>query len=531
MLDRLKEIQAKVLEWWNKFTSKQKTIIIAIVAVVIFAFAILIYVFSRPQYTRFMNCETATEADTIMQALESAGVDCKLSNNGLNIDVNMKQMAEANRAVGAAGLSSSGPDISKVTNLGMGATESDKQMARADYKRQELEAAFKNFDGVKNCQVVLTMAKDDGTLISKKEESFVYISLELDGTFTSDNAATMAKAAAASVGNPTTANIFIGDTMGNTLFSGDEDYTLTGSTISQIEAQNAAESYIRSKVKQALINTGQFDAVDVAAFLKYDYSDYEATHHGYSTPDNRDTGYIGHQSLTDSESTGGVSSIPGTDSNDENGYLLDTGGNTSSSSSTSDTDYVYNEDIVKSKTPAGIIDYNESSLTVTARSFNNVREEVIESQGLLDVMTWEEYKANNSDPVRMEVDDDFYDAVATATGISRSRISIIAYRENVFWDKEGLNVNWTDILSIAMIVIILALLAFVILRSMASRKDTEQEEELSVENLLQSTPDSELEDIEVESKSETRKLIEKFVDENPEAVANLLRNWLNEDWG
>ena len=32
MLDRLKEIQAKVLEWWNKFTSKQKTIIIAIVA-------------------------------------------------------------------------------------------------------------------------------------------------------------------------------------------------------------------------------------------------------------------------------------------------------------------------------------------------------------------------------------------------------------------------------------------------------------------------------------------------------------------
>ena len=66
MLDRLKEIQAKVLEWWNKFTSKQKTIIIAIVAAVIFAFAILIYAFSRPQYTRFRNCETATEANTVM---------------------------------------------------------------------------------------------------------------------------------------------------------------------------------------------------------------------------------------------------------------------------------------------------------------------------------------------------------------------------------------------------------------------------------------------------------------------------------
>ena len=56
-------------------------------------------------------------------------------------------------------------------------------------------------------------------------------------------------------------------------------------------------------------------------------------------------------------------------------------------------------------------------------------------------------------------------------------------------------------------------------------------EELSVENLLQSTPEPEVESISVEEWSETRKMIEKFVDENPEAVANLLRNWLNEDWG
>ena len=35
----------------------------------------------------------------------------------------------------------------------------------------------------------------------------------------------------------------------------------------------------------------------------------------------------------------------------------------------------------------------------------------------------------------------------------------------------------------------------------------------------------------LEEKSETRKMIEKFVDENPEAVASLLRNWLSEDWG
>lgn len=68
-----------------------------------------------------------------------------------------------------------------------------------------------------------------------------------------------------------------------------------------------------------------------------------------------------------------------------------------------------------------------------------------------------------------------------------------------------------------MLVLILGLLVFVVLRSMRTRQTVQQEEEVSVENMPQSTPETELEDIDVESKSETRKMIEKFVDENPES--------------
>ena len=59
-----------------------------------------------------------------------------------------------------------------------------------------------------------------------------------------------------------------------------------------------------------------------------------------------------------------------------------------------------------------------------------------------------------------------------------------------------------------------------------------EEPELSVDALLQSTADAseDMEDIGYSEKSETRLLIEKFVDENPDAAALLLRNWLNEDW-
>ena len=60
----------------------------------------------------------------------------------------------------------------------------------------------------------------------------------------------------------------------------------------------------------------------------------------------------------------------------------------------------------------------------------------------------------------------------------------------------------------------------------------EKEPELSVEEMLRTTKEQQtpLEDIDLQEKSEIRKAIEKFVDENPEAVALLLRNWLNEGW-
>ena len=39
-----------------------------------------------------------------------------------------------------------------------------------------------------------------------------------------------------------------------------------------------------------------------------------------------------------------------------------------------------------------------------------------------------------------------------------------------------------------------------------------------------------VDDIDLQEKSEVRIAIEKFVDENPEAVALLLRNWLDDGW-
>ena len=129
------------------------------------------------------------------------------------------------------------------------------------------------------------------------------------------------------------------------------------------------------------------------------------------------------------------------------------------------------------------------------------------------------------------MEQDWFQAVSSATGIPVKNISIMSFEEPFFVDHEGMAISRTDIIQIILIVLILGLLLFVILRSMRQAKVEEPEAEISIDDILQSTiPQAELDEIGVEEKSEARRIVEKFVEDNPELAANLLRNWLNEDW-
>ena len=211
--------------------------------------------------------------------------------------------------------------------------------------------------------------------------------------------------------------------------------------------------------------------------------------------------------------------------------MVETDGNQSTSSSEEDYKYVPSERITEENS-VGVIDYTGSSAGITAIDYVIVNEKVAKDQGLLDGISWEEYKSQNSGRNKIEIDEDYINVVSKATGIPAENISIVAYEENWFVDREGLDVEATDVIAFVLILLILGLLAFVILRSMMrERVPEEPEEPLPVDELLQSTPEP-IEDIEVEPKSEERLILEKFVAENPEATANLLRNWLNEEnWG
>jgi flagellar M-ring protein FliF len=538
MPERLRAIWQRILDWWNQFTARQKTLIIGAGTVVLLTIVILVSVLNQPQYVLLATANSTKEASEIRDLLESNSVNYKMSDDGLEFKVLKKDQGSASLLLGANDIQSYAYSIDNVTDGSFSTTESDKQKKYVLYLESRLEQDFlAKFEAIESANVQLHIPDNDGTLIGNQEQSSAWILLNLkdESKFDEDNAAFLARAVAVAIGNDNTDNIVILDNSGNMLFSGGEDTTTSGLASTQLSVKAKAEQLVKSEVKKVLLGTKLYDDIEVASNLVMDFSHKEITDHTYTPAEDQTQGVLSHEDTYNAENVNGISGIPGTDSNagDETTYVTQDNNNSTSTITEESRDYLPNERITTESSVPGAVKYDESSISVTAINYVILKEEDYKPADH-ENMTWDDYKLANSQPVATDVPEEMINVVSKATGIAASNVAMAAYTEYIYFDRTGSNITVTDILQILLILVILGLLAFIIIRSMWTKKQVEEEpepEQLSVEQLLESQPEETLVDIEMDTGSETKRLIEKFVEENPEAAATLLRNWLNEDFG
>ncbi len=533
VLDFGKKLLERLKEWWNKFQPKQKTLIIGIGVVILLAIAILVAVLTQKKYVNIANCESTKEGAAVRDLLEGADIKYNVSSDGLHFEVLESQEADANFLLGSNNIPTAGYTIDDVLNGSFSTTEADKQKRYKLFIESQMEDDIKSMTAIKTATCQLTIPDDNGTLIAQNRETYAGVILEIKegAAFDEENAAAIARYIATALGNDTTDNVTITDVSGKMWFPVEQAYSTIEKADNMMMLKQEAESMIKNEVRQVLFGTNEFNQIEVAANISMDFSQKEITQHNYSTPDDEhDQGLLSHEEVFQSTATDGLGGVPGTDSNSEQDYMINESAGTNSSTYERRSDYLPNEEIIKTTAATGTVIYNDSSVSVAAVRYRVVREQDVRLQGFLEGISWEEYKLANNERIKLEVDEDLVSMVANATGIPTRNISLVAYEEVQFIDEIQSTVELKDIVQIVLIVIILTLLAFVVLMSLRTKKEVEEEEELAVEDLLQSNID-ELEGIETEQKSEARKLIENFVEENPEAVATLLRNWLDEDWG
>ena len=233
------------------------------------------------------------------------------------------------------------------------------------------------------------------------------------------------------------------------------------------------------------------------------------------------------------DQTGGTTTggVPGTTSNDEDTDYMITDGSSDSTYKLAQYKYLVNQLVTTTDKAAGTVTWNNSNISLIATSYRLYKEDEVKKSGALDNMTWDEFKVANRDKVKQDVDAELINAVSMGCGIPTANISFLAYEIPVFQDAQSSARPISFYIQIILAVLIVLMLGFVVFKTATPVAVTEEEPEISVENLLTATQEAEkIGNIDVQEKSDTRIAIEKFVDENPEAVALLLRNWLNEGW-
>ena len=228
------------------------------------------------------------------------------------------------------------------------------------------------------------------------------------------------------------------DNSSNVLFSGQDDTSVTGNANNQLSLKTKAENQVKGQVKDVLVGSSLFDNVEVGLNLAMNFDQTTESTHEYYAPDGQTNGMVGSKSEYESNAVGGAAETPGTDSNDDDTtYVMEDNDYTSSSVSETNTNYQNNEKITTTTPAVGTVNYDGSSISAVATNYVIYDEDTLRASGTLGDMTFDEYVAANSEPVKAEVDQDLYTLISNATGVPVSNITIIAYDQPMFQYSKG----------------------------------------------------------------------------------------------
>lgn len=535
MLDRLKQIPARLLEVWKSWSKTQKTIIVSGAVVFIIAVVILSYVLSRPDFEELTRCSDYNEMNSVTKLLEENNYEYEIKD--LTVSVKKADLTKCKMLIASEDIQSSGYSLDDALNSSLTTTESDKSKKYAKYLESKFEEDITSIDGIKSATVSVHLADDTTSFYSTKKDTTVAVTVDTNKGIDSDTAESIAVFLATAVGNANTNSITIIDTSGNTLFNGaSANGSVSGvGYSSKLKYKSQIEATVAAGVRKTALSTQLFNDATVAINLDLDWDTVNRIATTYTAQDGREEGLYKESYELTSVGTNGASGTPGTVSNgDDTTYDLTDGTSSSSQYQVKQYSYLPDELVETTTTDPGKIIYDSSTMSVTLVKNVVYNEEDCEKLGYLDGTTWDEYKAANAEPVQVDVTDEWVRMFSNATGISTNNITVMAYNVPYFNDKPKSNIMSTASfwVQIALALAILGLLVFIIMRSAKPLTVEEKEPELSVEEMLATTKENQpsVDEIDLQEKSETRKAIEKFVDENPEAVALLLRNWLNDDW-
>ena len=342
MAERLKQIPKQLLEFWNKYTARQKTILISVVSVIIIAVVVLIVITGRVEYGELTITETTKEASEVVELLESENIKYKLGSDRLTVSVDLKRYSDAVLLLASNDMPSTGITLDELLNNSLSTTNSDRNLKLNLYIQNQLRKYIKTMEGVEEAEVYYIPVDNTNSILTTQKETSASVLLTVNDDFRRDTAETIAEVVASVIGNDTTTNIKVADQNGNLLFGGAQDLYSANATSKEEYREMLRNTFINN-IYMGLIKSG-YDDVVIMPNLSLDFKEIDELFIEYLPAEGQDQGVYSHSYTYSSENAGAFGGgVPGTSSNDETDYMIEDSSSTSGRVDMAEDVYLPNE--------------------------------------------------------------------------------------------------------------------------------------------------------------------------------------------
>jgi len=483
---------------------------------------------TKTEYVPLISTSDVKEIGEMTKILDSKNIAYKVSDDRKSITVDKNENDKAQAALVQEGYpKSSGMTFDDAFNkIKINSTESDKKKLWDEYMAKNLGAKLKMLENVEDADVTLVMPEQSifltGNQPSKATASVV---VKTKSTLTAKQVDGIVKMVSSSVQNLDPKNVTVVDTNGNVLTS--DSSTADNGTSYQYEMTMKKKNELEKNVKDMFNGRfSSFDGIRVAVNPVLDFNKQKTTSNEIFIPEGMTSGaVISRKDSKETLTNGNAAAAPGTPTNPGTGTVpsYQTGNGTNSNYDKSDLTENY--------------DYTKRQTDVE-KSLGDMLPE--KSTGAITLLYGD--KVKDSAGLTPEFLQQIKDIASSATGIPASNFSVSTLQvspETV--TPPTINENVSEFIQKYGLFGLLMLLTIGIIIALIPRKKRVIVQQPALAEVAATAggtqfafrkeePDIELPELQLDESSEVKKQIDKFVKQNPDAVAQLLRNWLADDW-
>ncbi len=517
MAEAIRNFGRRITTWFLGLEKRKQYIYVGALIGIILLVSLLVFFLTRTEYVTLSRGLSTEKAAEISNKLDELNITWRAEDNSSTILVPKKDIDVARMQLSISGVTTErGFTFEDVMNrLTFTQTAAEKNKMFLQYTVSEIENALRTIESVKDVVVIVNVKESSSFLNIEEELSSASVKLVLSPgkTLSPESVTGIENFVMNAVKGLTAEKITIIDQTGVRLNSTAADRDFASSS-----NQDALKVEIEQRLDKTLVDfLGTMygaDNVNVKTNVKLDFDEQSTNIIKFSTPvEGQTEGLVRSMSaIKEKVADKGNSGVPGTDSN------------------TTETPQYPTTDAAKS-------DYSKTQETLNYE-LNEIQQSIVKARGQISdlsiaIVINSNLLENNqlSETDRLELTN----LVTAAAGVEDTKLVKVSAMP--FHEEEvipvtastglvfGLPLGLIIVIAVVVVILIVGVVVFIILRRRKAAAEAEAAAEAAAEE------QRELDEIETETqdRSSPKYQIEKFVDSQPEAVAQLLRSWLNED--